>query len=156
MAIRYLGSRMRFESEVRSHLNRKGVPGEAQEAALERLRELGLLSDRDTCAAWIRDRMNFSPRGTIHMRRDLLRRGVDRQVVEDALSAELAPGAETDLAVRVLKGRAKRFVAVSKDVARRRMWSVLAGRGFPPEVVHEAIDRFAVDRESPLERAGEL
>ena len=85
LAIRYLGPRRRFEREVRLHLKKKQVPAAVIEAAIARLHELDLVSDEDTARAWIRDRMNFAPRGRALLRRELLSKGVAAPVVEEAL-----------------------------------------------------------------------
>lgn len=149
LAIRYLGPRRRFEREVVTHLKRKGVTEPELREAIERLRELSLVSDADTTRAWIRDRINFAPRGRALLRRELLSKGVDAAVVDDALSEELDERVEAVAALDYLRrGRAK-WTGLPEATARRRMWSALARRGFPPPVCRDALIRFGEETGIP-------
>jgi regulatory protein len=149
LAIRYLGPRRRFEKEVITHLKRKGVAEPELGETLERLRELSLVADADTTRAWIRDRMNFAPRGRALLRRELLSKGVDAAVVDEALEDELDEQVESVAALDYLRrGRAK-WTGLPEAVARRRMWSALARRGFPSSVCREALIRFGEETGIP-------
>lgn len=142
VAIRYLTQRRRFEAEVRRHLRGKRVPPAAIDEAVTRLKELQLLGDEETCRAWIRDRLNFAPRGRAQLRVELLRQGVAASLVEGVLDELLPSGADLDTAEEVLRRSRRKFVSLERPVARRRMWSALARRGFDPETAREAIARF--------------
>ncbi len=143
LAIRYLGSRRRFEREVRAHLKKKGVASSEVEEAVVRLRELNLVGDEETARAWIRDRLNFAPRGRRRMRMELLAKGVDASVVDDALDELVEEENEADAALDCLRRGAGKWAALPEGVARRRMWASLARRGFPPPACREAMIRFA-------------
>ncbi|MBZ0269480.1 RecX family transcriptional regulator [bacterium] len=149
LAIRYLGPRRRFEKEVVTHLKKKGVAEAELGETLERLRELSLVSDEDTTRAWIRDRMNFAPRGRALLRRELLSKGVPAEIVEDALAEELDEGAEAQAALDYLRRGRGKWAGLSEAVARRRMWSALGRRGFPSSVCREALIRFAEETGIP-------
>jgi regulatory protein len=143
LAIRYLGPRRRFEREVVAHLRKKGVTGPEIADAVERLKELDLVSDSETARAWIRDRMNFAPRGRVLLRRELLSKGVDAGVVDTALDDVLEEQDEVAVAVDTLRRAGGKWSGLPEATARRRMWSALARRGFPPPVCREALIRFA-------------
>jgi regulatory protein len=143
LAIRYLGSRRRFEREVRAHLKKKGVAAPDVEEAIVRLRELSLVSDEETTRAWIRDRLNFSPRGRRRMRMELLAKGVEASVVDAALDELAEEDNESDAALEFLRRGGGKWATLPESVARRRMWASLARRGFPPPACREALIRFA-------------
>jgi regulatory protein len=141
-AIRYLTRRRRFEKEVATHLRAKGFDSTEVDAALERLRELQLVSDEETCRAWVRDRRNFSPRGRGLLRMELLQKGAPEPVVMAVLD-ELAPlEDEVDAAVETVRRSWTKVQGLSEPVARRRLWGALGRRGFGPETCREAIARF--------------
>lgn len=142
LAIRYLASRRRFEREVRTHLRRKGIAVAEIGEAIERLRELDLLDDDETCRAWIRDKLRFSPRGREQLRLQLRRHGVEEDLVDRAL-AEVYPGAaEVEAAADVLRRARGRFARLPSAEARRKMWAALSRRGFDREAVREAVARW--------------
>jgi regulatory protein len=142
LGIRYVTRRRRFEREVREHLRKKGVPTGEIEPGLARLRELGYVGDAETCRAWIRDRLKFAPRGRRLLRTELIRKGVGADVIDDALGELLGDEDEIVIALDVLRRSARRGRGARDDAARRRLWSALGRRGFPPEVCREALCRF--------------
>lgn len=149
LAIRYLGGRRRFEREVAAHLKKKGVPAAEIAAAIARLKELDLVSDEETARAWIRDRVNFAPRGRVLLRRELLSKGVDAGLVDAALEDVLEEQDEAAAALDTLRRGRGKWAGLPENTARRRMWSALARRGFPPPVCREALIRFAEESGIP-------
>ncbi len=143
LAIRYLTPRRRFEREVRAHLRKKGIAPSDVDEAIVRLEELGLVDDEGTTRAWIRDRMNFAPRGRGLLRIELRRQGVSETVVESALAEIVDPEQELEAALVVVRKAGRRGGDSSgPDAARRRrLWGALARRGFDPDVCREALRR---------------
>jgi regulatory protein len=141
-SLRFLAPGRRFERDLRRHLLACRTPPEAIEVALARVRELGLLDDEETSRAWIRDRMKLAPRGAELMRRELLSRGVAEPVAEGALRELATEEAIVESAVRMLERGRARYARCDLAVARRRMWGVLARRGFSREASREAIRRY--------------
>jgi len=147
LGIRYIARRLRFEAEVRTHLRGKGVHGRELEEALSRLRELNLLSDFETCRAWIRDKIRFSPHSRSALRFQLRRKGAGEEAIDAALDDAFPSDGEVELAVQVAKRSARAVSSLPEAVQRRRLWGALARRGFCREVTREAIARVLGDRE---------
>ncbi len=141
LAIRHLGPRRRFEREVRAFLRKKGVGREDADAALVRLKELGLVNDAETARAWVRDRLRFGPKGRGLLRVHLLRLGVEPNVADEALGAVLVEAPELETAVALAEKLAGRGGRAEPEALRRRMWSALARRGFDSKTVREAVAR---------------
>jgi regulatory protein len=146
VAIRHLASRRRFEREIRAHLRRKGFRAAEIDGAVLRLRELELLDDDETCRAWIRDRLRFSPRGREHVRSGLVREGVDPARADHVLDEVYPEASEREVAADVLRRAAGRLGSLTPAVARRKMWSALARRGFGRETCREVIADFFEER----------
>jgi regulatory protein len=123
------------------------VGGRELEEALARLRELGMLSDLETCRAWIRDRVRFSPRSRAALRIQLKRKGAREDAIDAALDDVLPAADETELAVDVLRRAMRGARPLPEEVIRRRLWGTLARRGFDREVTREAVARVLGDRE---------
>lgn len=146
MAIRWLGGRRRFEREVRSWLRGSGIAAAAVDEAVGRLKELGLLDDAETCRAFLRDRVRFAPKGRALLLAEMTRKGAAGPVAEAALAEVLPAEAEADVASDWLRRSLRKWQSLPEGIARRRMWSALARRGFPREAARAAIVRVAGER----------
>jgi regulatory protein len=146
IAIRWLGGRRRFEREVRAYLRASGYAAAAESEAVGRLKELGLLDDAETCRAFLRDRVRFAPKGRALLLAELMRKGVKAEVAEAALSEVFPPEAEADVASDWLLRSLRKWQSLPEGIARRRMWSALARRGFPREAARAALVRVAGER----------
>jgi regulatory protein len=83
-ALRLLSHRARSETEMRTRLAMRGVPPEAVDDEIERLRRAGLLDDEKFARAWVEDRKRTAPRGRRMLRYELLGRGIGPESVEMA------------------------------------------------------------------------
>lgn len=134
---RLLARRGNFENELRSRLLGAGHDVVAVEAALERLRTLELLDDAALARSWIEERTRAKPRSRQALRRELEGKGVDTEIVEQAL-VSCAPD---DLAqARALATAAiGRMSGLPLEVQARRLRGRLLSRGFETEIVTEAV-----------------
>jgi regulatory protein len=138
-----MGTRRRFEREVRSFLRRKGCGAAEADDALARLRELGLVADDETSRAFLRDRLRFAPKGRGLLLAELLAKGASATVAEAALAEVVHSEAEVDAAADFLRRSARKWHNLPEGSARRRMWAALARRGFPRETARQALLRVA-------------
>lgn len=150
-ALELLSFRARSESELEGRLRRAGHTPDATAAALRRCRELGYLDDRSFALALVRDRLRLKPKGRRALRSELYRKGIDRDLAETAIDEGFAEAGvdEAGLARRLAGKRMKALRRLEGDVARRRLTSYLARRGFPPPVVHAAVVDALPDRDGP-------
>lgn len=138
-----MGPRLRFEREVRVFLRKSGYdPAQASEA-IDRLKDLGLLSDEETCRALVRDRVRFAPKGRGLILAELRRKGAQDAVATAALDEVLGPDAEVEAAADFLRRSARKWARLPEGDARRRMYSALARRGFAREVARAALSKAA-------------
>ncbi|GIV97987.1 MAG: regulatory protein RecX [Herpetosiphonaceae bacterium] len=84
-ALRFLEARPRSEREVRARLQRRGFPDDHIEAALERLRSLGLVDDSAFARFWVENRQAHRPRGVQALRQELRQKGVDDELIAETL-----------------------------------------------------------------------
>ena len=140
-AIRYLARRDHSRAELARKLADHGSPHEIEEV-LDRLTELGLLSDARFADAWVRGKA--ARFGTARLRHDLARRGVARDTVDAALAAEGAAD-EFARARQVWSTKFGRAPADARDWARQARF--LQSRGFGAELIRKLL------KESPDESA---
>lgn len=140
-AIGLLARREHSRAELARKLAPHGTPAEI-DATLERMTELGLLSDRRFAEAWVRARA--ARFGVARLRHDLAQRGVAHELIDAALEAECG-GDELARARAVWRSRFDRPAADRREWARQARF--LQGRGFSTAVIARLL------KESPDESA---
>ena len=133
-------------AELRSRLERRRVgPAEIDEAVAE-LREAGVLDDARYARRFVEDRRTLHRWGSERIERDLRKRGVARELVEDAL-AGVERQSEVESALELL---AQRFPSPpDDDRGRDRAWKLLVRRGYEPELAYEAVRTGFAKGENP-------
>ena len=134
-AIKLLSYTRMSSKELRDKLVRKGTDASIAEAAVEKLQELRLLDDAEYAAAVVRH-YTAKGYGAARIRAELSRRGVDRDLWEEAL--ENAPPSEEKI---------DRFVQTKlKDPDDReqvrKVTAALYRRGYSWDEIRAAINRY--------------
>ena len=125
-ALRFVKTRDRFESEVRSRLAEAGYE---TESAIERLKSQGILNDVRTVDAYVT--AYADRRGAERIRADLVSRGAPPEVVDARLAAlDTTATAQSLARARMAKGE-----------PRPKVGRFLAGRGFNEEEIESVLDR---------------
>jgi regulatory protein len=129
-ALALLTGRSLTAGELARRLRRKGYDPEAIVEAGGRLKELGLLDDRRSAAAWAESAASVRGLGPRRLREGLVKRLVPREVAEETVAELLASGGEARLAVAAL-AKWERAKGPADDVgSRRAAYAHLRRRGF--------------------------
>jgi regulatory protein len=139
IAYRYLNARERAQAEMRGHLLTKRIDPRDVERAIQALTDQGLLDDRRFARLFVQDKRELAEWGADRIRQALLARGVDRDVVADALAEHehSTDGGEIDRALAVLR---RRFPSPAGDRREReRALGVLLRKGYDTDLALEAI-----------------
>lgn len=140
IAFDLLGVQDRSVKQMRERLARRGCADGDIDTVVADLEALGLLDDYKFVRRWIETRRERRPEGVPKVMRDLLRRGIDKDAIEQVLSeldVELGSG---DEALQLLRRGRGRYAGLDAMKARRRMIGLLARRGFDPETTRQAVD----------------
>jgi regulatory protein len=139
-ALAAISRKDRTEREMRQWLVEREVEPEEVERVIDFLIENLALDDRRFAFAYASDKRELSGWGRDRIRETLLRRGVDRFLVEEALNQPVLLGGEeeteVDRAVRVLN---EKGADLSDDRGRQRALGLLARRGYDAEEAYAAI-----------------
>jgi regulatory protein len=146
----YLNRRDRTVSEVSLHLERKGAGPEQVAAVIQELTYQGLLDDARFAALFVADKRELEQWGSERIRRGLLSRGLERELVEAALAganndldSEPSEPTELDRALAVLR---RRFPSPPEDRREReRALGVLLRKGYESELALDALAAYARD-----------
>lgn len=141
-ALRFLNARARSEREIRDRLGEKGFGPEPVEAALERLRALGLVDDDAFARMWVENRLAMRPRGAAALRSELGRKGIDRGLVDRVLAGDDVQSGEGERAEAVARAALRRYAdAPDRPTFQRRLGGFLQRRGFGYETITPIIER---------------
>lgn len=132
-----LNYKARTAAELEKRLVRKGFGPEIVAATLERLTELKMIDDAGYARQFAEDRVNIGHKGKWRVRGELLKRGVAREHIEEALAS--APD-ETEAAREVAEKYLSRNRRLEPAVLRRRLYALLARRGFSPDTIQKVMD----------------
>jgi len=138
-AMRRLDRRAMSTRQLADKLRTLGFEPSIIEQVTARLTELGALNDRAYGEALIREIQRGKPAGPRLLRAKLAQKGLDRALIDELL-AEAAADDDPVACARSLAQR--RLTALSRyDVPtrRRRLWGLLARRGFDSDVIEQAL-----------------
>lgn len=127
-ALSYLTARNRTVKETTKYLRRKGYSASQIEGAISRLLELDLLNDKRTAVQWLDYCLESKPRGRERLRRDLINRGIEREIIEEVLG-KVDDECEYDLALKVLASRPV------LEWSRSKLYRFLSYRGFSFSII---------------------
>ncbi len=138
IAYRYLNSRERTRAEMSAHLQSKGVDVRDTERSIQALAEQGHLDDARFARLFVQDKRELDEWGADRIRQVLRTRGVDPDVIEDALAEhEQNSGGEIERALAVLR---RRFPSPAGDRREReRAFGLLLRKGYDSDLALEAI-----------------
>lgn len=135
-AVKYLTARMRSEHEMREYLEKKGYSSEIVAEVLAFLYQYQYLNDYEYCRCWIVDRLQFHPCGRQKMAYELLRRGIDNEIVEQALNAHCSAEEERAQAQKLAH---KKFPS---GAPRQKVGNYLYQKGFSADIIESICSEF--------------
>ncbi len=146
LAYGHLNDRDRTVAEMRRHLVRDGLSEAEIDGAVQVLVGHGHLDDARYARMFAQDKRELEQWGSDRIAHRLLERGLERELVEEALQATLSEP-ELERAVDVLR---RRFPLPPRDRRQRdRALGVLARKGYDSELSLEALAAYARDADSP-------
>ena len=132
-ALRHLARRDHSRAELARKLAAHGDANEI-DAVIERMGELGLQSDTRYAEAFVRGKAGRF--GASRLRSELARRGVDRDLIDEAIAGECVES-EVDRARAVLRARFAAAPADAREWARQARF--LQTRGFAPDLIRKLL-----------------
>ena len=143
-ALAGLSHRARTSSEVRQSLVRKGFDDTIAEDTVADLERMGVVDDAAYARAFVRDRFNGRGYGPARLRQDLMRKGIARTTIDEAL-AELTETEDLGAEAREQAEKKWRSLASEEDVRKRKKKTLdyLVRRGFGFDTARTAVDAAA-------------
>lgn len=147
-ALGFINYRPRTEYEVSKKLSGLGYDDNEIEIVINRLREIGALSDDRFAQMWIENRTTFRPRSQKMLKMELRNKKVAEEIIQLALAE-----AENDEVLALDAGYryAKRLVHLEGNDFRKKLSAFLARRGFSYGIVIPVVNKIWADAQAAKE-----
>ena len=142
IVLRKLAAQARTRHELTSALAAKRVPVDAAEAVLDRFSELGLIDDAQFARDWVESRQGRRGLSRGALRRELQSRGVDPELIAEAL-APVGSDEELAAARQLVEKKLRAMGRLDHEVRYRRLAGALARRGFGSGVIATVLDEMS-------------
>lgn len=136
--LRLLKFRPRTIFEVSDKLYKKGYKKEIIKNLIKDFQERKYLDDKDFARLWVSSRMSFKPEGRYLLRKELQKKGVHADIIEEVL-ADTTASDEYEIARTVALSRKKVLGRIDKTKSKKRIYDYLLRRGFDFEMVYKVI-----------------
>ncbi len=133
-----LTGQARSRSELAAKLAAKHVPGDVAERLLDRFEEVGLVDDGAFAREWTQSRQASRGLARRALGVELRRKGVDGEVVEEALS-HVSSESEHEAAVALVRRKLRSMDRLDDAVKVRRLVGMLARKGYAPGMAYEVV-----------------
>ena len=137
-ALNLIARRNYGTEELKRRLLKKFPKPRLVETTIKRLKELDYLDDEKFAALWIEYRLNFKPKGRFLIKRELLAKGVDENLIEKTLQVVYNRNIEKKELANLFNSRKNRYPSDKKG--ERRLIGYLLRRGFLWEDIKENLE----------------
>ncbi len=144
MGIRYLGYRSRSQKEMETYLESKGFCQEVIEATICKLQSYGYIDDLAFAKNWVKDRMVTKPMGRSMIKRELIYKGIDEEIIEESLN-HINHEEEEERAYALALKYSRRYRDLEPREQLYKLGQALARRGFSWEVIRVATRRLNLE-----------
>lgn len=133
--LRLLARRPYSSAEISRYLRRHKIGDDIIQNVIDDLTEAKLIDDDAFAAYWVEQRETFRPRSRLALRQELSQKGIEREIVAEALSNT----DEIESARRVAQRQAGRWRGLPEAEWRTKMTRYLMRQGYPYDIVNEVV-----------------
>lgn len=137
-ARRLLNIRPRSIQEIRYRLYAKGFNKKAAEKVIEVLKAKHILDDKSFARMWVESKMRSSPRGDLLFKKELLQKGVSREIIESVLSEK--KGSEGEIIKELVYKKLHTLIDLPPEKVRKKLFDFLVRRGFSFDMIENVLN----------------
>lgn len=138
-AFRLLTIKDRTCEELTSKLRRKGFDEDVISSVILEMKDLGYLDDKKYAMHFAELRATYDLFGPYRIRVELEKRGIPKDMAEDAVRRIFREGREEANALALAKQWIARKDTDDRERTHRRLYAYLARRGFAPDVIRATL-----------------
>ncbi|MEX2671698.1 MAG: regulatory protein RecX [Phycisphaeraceae bacterium] len=146
-ALRQAMHRLARRGYSRADMDRKlrqlDYSADVRQQVLDRLGELGYLDDEALGRALVRELQARKPAGPHLLRQKLYQKGLDRELIDRLVAENRDTQDQASDAAHLLRRRMPSMARLDPATRKRRLYSLLARRGFDTDAIQAAFDTVA-------------
>lgn len=143
-ALKLLSFRPRSSKEIKNRLMqfsiKRGISVKLVEKVIEELISQNFINDGEFTAWWIEQRQTFKPKGRRALQMELLEKGINKEVIDEALTKEAGEDKEFELALKVVSKKIAHLKYSSAENLKIKISGLLGRRGFSWDTIYKVID----------------
>lgn len=143
--LKFLSFRPRSKKEIENYLKQKKAGTEIVKKVILKLEKLGFLNDLDFAKWLVDNRLKFRPRGPVILKSELIKKGIDREIIDQILE-KIDDQKQHELALKIAQKQVQKYKNLDKNKFYQKMAGFLGRRGFPWEITKAVIDTLAQKR----------
>lgn len=128
-----------MQKKLEQFSKKRGLKCEVIVEVLNRLIELRYLNDEQFAEDFISSRVRLRPKGIYLIKKELERKGVLKDVIDNAMSGVEAD--EMEMADRLLRKKMKSWEKFDSRKKKEKSYTFLSGRGFKPDTIYKVVGR---------------
>jgi regulatory protein len=140
-ALRLLTIKDRTTAELVDKLRKKGFDEDVISSITAEMRDLGYVDDKKYAMHFAELRATYDKFGPYRIRVELRKRGIPRDMAEDAVESIFPEGREEANALELANEWIARRGTDDGEKTARRLYGYLARRGFAPNVVRDTLSK---------------
>lgn len=133
-----LTGRARSRAELHDKLRQRDVPDEIATRLLDRFTDVGLVDDEAFARLWVDSRQRSRGLAPRALAQELRRKGVDEQVVREAVS-EVGLDEQREAARALVRKKLRSLRSVDRQTATRRLVGLLGRKGYSSGLAFEVV-----------------
>ncbi len=150
-AVHYLSFRMRTEKEIVDYLIEKEYEAYVAKEIVVKLKDQGYLNDEEFAIAYARTQVNTTLKGRGIIKKELMEKGVDKIIIEDAVEAEYSSEQELEHAVNLVVKYAPKYKKDSFKIMIQKVEQALVRKGYSFSVIKLAIEEAELEEDTSEE-----
>lgn len=146
--LNYISCRPRSKKEITDYLKKKlsksknvskKISASLIDKITAKLIKNNFINDSTFAKWWIKQRLEFRPKGKIALKSELVQKGILREIIDEALSC-LQSENELSAAKKIYLKAAKQLKSIDPRKRKQRLISRLSSRGFSWEIIKTVLD----------------
>ena len=141
-AIKLISLRKRSVLEITKRLRQKKFKEEIIEETLATLNSYSYLNDEEFAEAYLNDRLNFNPRGSFLIKKELQEKGIAEQIINKKIAELLPVEKEIELAQ---KAAGQKLKTLNKDLDKQKVYqkinAYLQSKGYSSDIIRKVLEK---------------
>lgn len=148
--LKYLSFRPRSEKEVKNYIAKKiskyenvkfsqAKESSLVETVIKKLKNHKFLDDFEFARWWVEARSKSKPRGIFLIKSELIQKGVEKEIIEQAISNI---SNQLSLATKALGKKIPRWQNLPQKEFKKKVFSFLSSRGFEFDIIKDVVAHF--------------